>query len=87
MQISYDDEGRILAVSPLEGVLTGDNILSIPDDKAPEDLLATFALGRYIVRKGKLEQAKNAPEPPDDDPMATLSELFPAAPARRRPKK
>jgi 3-dehydroquinate dehydratase/shikimate dehydrogenase len=50
MQISYDEEGRILAISPVEGVLTGDNILTIADDRAPDDLMATFAHGRYIVR-------------------------------------
>lgn len=87
MQISYDDEGRILAISPIEGVLTGENIMTIADEKAPDDLLSTFALGRYIVRKGKLEAVKNATETPEADPMAELASLFPSEPAKRRSKK
>jgi hypothetical protein len=76
MQISYDDDGRILAVSPIEGVLTGENILSIRDDSVPDDLLESIALGRYIVRKGKLEQSKSSHERPDDD-ASNISAIFP----------
>jgi hypothetical protein len=86
MQISYDDDGRILAVSPIDGVLTGENILSIRDDSVPDDLLESIALGRYVVRKGKLEQSKSSHDRPDDVPTdiaAIFPDLQPAKKKRR----
>lgn len=76
MEISYDSEGRILACSPVDGVLSGENILSVPDADVPEDLLRTFALGNYIVRKGKLAAGKS-PTAPATSAIDQLAEMFP----------
>ena len=77
MEISYDSEGRILACSPVEGVLSGENILSLADKDVPEDLLRTFALGSYIVRKGKIVAGKS-PQTGDSSAIDELTSMFPA---------
>jgi|GEM_PF-2594466 len=54
MDISFDSQGRILSCSLVAGVIGGDNVLTIPDDQVPDDLLATLASDKYLVRKGRI---------------------------------
>ena len=86
MQISYDSEGRILAVSPIDGVLSGENILSIPDSSVPQDLFESLALGAYVVRKGKLEKGKDPHERPAD-PAADPATIFSGLDQSKRKRK
>jgi hypothetical protein len=53
MKIRYDANGNILAVGDDSCDWPG-RVLSIAERDAPDDLLATFALGKYVVRDGKL---------------------------------
>ena len=64
MNIYYDEHGTILEVTGVD-VERADEHISVPDAKLPEDLLATFALGKYRVRNGKLSPNRSFAEPDD----------------------
>ena len=84
MDIKYDEKGRILSCSTVKKVERGKNILKVPEKALPEDFLATFALGKYRVSKGKIVENKNF-IPPDEDAEISFLELAPGIP--QKPKK
>lgn len=79
MYIRYDSEGRITACSPIEGVLSGENTLAIAGGKVPDDLLETFAFGKYMVREGRITENRSW-QPPEITP-AEVPAVLPDPPA------
>jgi hypothetical protein len=59
MEIKYDNKGRILACSVLAGKENG-KVLKISESKLPRDFLATFALGKYLVKNKKIVANKDS---------------------------
>ncbi len=51
--IKYRDNGDILSVSSKEGIEQGKNILAVA--VIPDDFLATFALGKYTITEGRID--------------------------------
>jgi hypothetical protein len=67
MIIRYDDKGRVLSCTVDSWAAdghAGDRVLRVADDELPEDFLATFALGKYVVRRQKVVENKDF-APPD----------------------
>lgn len=61
MVIQYDEKGRIFSCNAdkFEAKLKpGKLIIKVPDHGLPEDFQATFALGKYLVRKGIIIENK-----------------------------
>lgn len=83
MNIYYDDDGTILDVSDIQ-VERPEAHISVPDNKMPDDLVATFALGKYRVRNGKLSPNRSFTGPDDHLITSLLPEgLFQVAAPER----
>jgi len=84
MKIRYDAKGSILAVGD-DGCDWQGRVLGISERDVPGDLLATFALGKYVVREGKV--AKTQERPPAAAPLEELTGVAARAidPAMLRP--
>ena len=63
MKIRYDTKGSIVAVGDDSCDWQG-RVLELAERDVPADLLATFALGRYVVRDGKLARVQLRPAAP-----------------------
>jgi hypothetical protein len=93
MILRYDDDGRILSCSAESlgkpaGRRRNEHLLEVPDDELPKDFLVTFALGGYLVRKGKVVRSRKTASakgglPPDtpDGIVRALGEL------RKKPRR
>lgn len=60
MKIRYDAKGNILAVGD-DGCDWPGRVLELAGRDVPDDLLATFALGGYVVRDGRLTRLQVRP--------------------------
>lgn len=63
MKIRYDAKGTIVAVGDDSCDWQG-RVLELAEREVPADLLATFALGRYVVREGRLARTQLRPAAP-----------------------
>lgn len=74
MQVKYDSKGRVLSCGAGEFPGRGQKVVEIPDDDLPDDFLARFAVGKYVIRDGQL--TRNPEFTPED---TSRREPFPRA--------
>lgn len=70
MKIYFDEDGSILEVARSHLERPG-KFIEVDDRKVPDDLLTTFALGKYRVAKGKLA-VKRSFEAEEESPVAAF---------------
>lgn len=69
MDIKFDKKtGRILSCTVEGKIRKAGDVLRIADDALPDDFMATFAQGKYLVQKGKIVKNKAYRKPKDTPP-------------------
>ena len=64
MIIKFDkNSGRILSITRAGKIGEAENVLKVNETKLPKDFLKMFALGKYLVKEGKIIKNKKFVKP------------------------
>jgi len=64
MIIKFDkNSGRIFSIARAGKIREAENVLKVSETKLPKDFLEMFALGKYLIKEGKIVKIKNFVKP------------------------